>query len=354
MDSADNLAIGRNTSENLLASLLGSEYGSSVTVSNQLSISTNPYSLPNQVSATRVGQPSMLSDYDLSRIRQWTSIAPPVLERCVHTIFSEQAHLRPDAPAISAWDGELTYRDLGELSSRIAISLISIAVRPQMIVALCLDKSMWAIVAMLSVMKAGAACVNLGPDQPFNRLESIVRISKVGIILTAPSRANIAYRLAPKVVVIEREFVELLAPSTTVVEDLPLISSDSVAYVLFTSGSTGNPKGIVIEHGSLSTSSEAHGSVWKVGPGTRVLQFPAYTFDVSVADVFTTITRDGCICVPSEPERVENLGEAIRRMGANCAFLTPSVAHLLRPALAPTLKTLVLGGEAVARQNLIE
>ena len=297
---------------------------------------------------------SGLSDHDLSRIRHWNSIAPPVVDRCVHSIFGEQARRRPDAPAVCAWDGDLTYRELDELSSRIAMHLITIGVEPGMLVALCFDKSVWAVVAMLSVMKAGAACVSLGPGHPLSRLESIIRISKAKFILASRARADLALRLIQSVVVMEHDFVKSLVSARAVSEDLPSVSPNSVAYVLFTSGTTGEPKGIVIEHGSLSTSSEAHGSAWKIGFGTRVLQFAAYTFDVSVADVFTTLTRGGCVCVPSERERFEDLAGAIRRMKANWAFLTPSVAHLLRPASVPELQTLVLGGEAATKRNLID
>ncbi|KAL7929918.1 hypothetical protein V8C35DRAFT_314146 [Trichoderma chlorosporum] len=90
----------------------------------------------------------------------------------------------------------------------------------------------------------------------------------------------------------------------------------------------------------------------RVGPTTRFLQFAAYTFDLSYGDIFVTLSQGGCICVPSEHERINDLAGAIRRMAADTACLIPSVARILRPADIPTLKTLLLGGEALSQESL--
>jgi non-ribosomal peptide synthetase component F len=108
----------------------------------------------------------------------------------------------------------------------------------------------------------------------------------------------------------------------------------------------------VVEHGSLCTSSRAHGTNRKIGSHTRLLQFAAYTFDVSVADIFTTLQRGGCICIPSEDERINDLAGAINRMNVNYGFLTPTVAGMLDPKTVPTLKTLILGGELLTQDNV--
>ena len=112
------------------------------------------------------------------------------------------------------------------------------------------------------------------------------------------------------------------------------------------------PKGIIIEHGSLCSSSKAHGTAWDIGPNTRLLQFAAYTFDVSCADIFTTLQRGGCICVPSEHDRVNNLAGAINKFQANWMFVTPTIASLLPAHGIPSLKKLVLGGEASTRDTI--
>ncbi|KAJ5498185.1 HC-toxin synthetase [Penicillium expansum] len=202
----------------------------------------------------------------------------------------------------------------------------------------------------MAVMKASVACVNLDPAHPQSRLETIVKDAKATVLLTNPRHADVlGTSVVLQAVVVTEDFISSLKGLT---HELPTISPQNVAYVLFTSGSTAKPKGIVIEHGSLCSSSKAHGTRWGIGPGTRLLQFAAYTFDVSCADIFTTLQRGGCICIPSEEQRLNDLPGAINSFQCNWAFLTPMIAALLPADNLPSLKTLVLGGEASTRDTI--
>lgn len=145
--------------------------------------------------------------------------------------------------------------------------------------------------------------------------------------------------------------------SSTLVRDKkhPATSRD-VAYVVFTSGSTGTPKGVVIEHRSASLSVLEHGKRFghhRRGSRLRTLQFSSYTFDVSVADIFATLAYGGCLCIPSEQDRMGALEDVLARMEINFAYLTPTVANLLEPSRTPTLRVLSIGGE-MANRALIQ
>ncbi|KAF2814013.1 amino acid adenylation [Mytilinidion resinicola] len=260
------------------------------------------------------------------------------VENCVHNIFREQVKLRPDAEAVLSWDGSLTYQQLDQLSEKLAAYLVERGVKPEYLVPMCFDKSLYAVVSMMAVLKAGGACVHLGRTQPIARMIQIIQETGASIVLTDRLHADQFVGISDTIVIEEELFATLSSSA-----QLPQVSSSNPAFVLFTSGSTGKPKGIVVEHGSLCTSSKAHGTNRKVGPHTRLLQFAAYTFDVATADVFTTLQRGGCICIPSEEERVNDLPGAINRMKANYGFLTPTVAGMLDPQSVPTLKTLILG-----------
>lgn len=110
-----------------------------------------------------------------------------------------------------------------------------------------------------------------------------------------------------QIVVIEQSFVESL-PLSTSGPNLPKVAPSDTATVIFTSGSTGKPKGVMLEHGSLISSMiQGHGPAFKFGPDLRVLQFAAFTFDASIAEIFTTLVYGGCVCIPSEKERLEDL-----------------------------------------------
>jgi amino acid adenylation domain-containing protein/non-ribosomal peptide synthase protein (TIGR01720 family) len=269
------------------------------------------------------------------------------VDDCVHNIFREQVQICPDATAVTSWDGELTYKQLDELTDKLAAHLVDLGVKPEYLVPMCFDKSMFTIVAMMATLKSGGACVHLGRNSPIDRMKEIIEQTGASIVLTDGIHAH-KFTNVTNAIIIDQAMLDSLNTPTA----LPKVSPTNPAFVLFTSGSTGKPKGVVVEHGSLCTSSRAHGTNRKVGPWTRLLQFAAYTFDVSVADIFTTLQRGGCICVPSEDERINDLAGAINRMNCNYGFLTPTVAGMLEPKAVPTLKRLILGGELLTQDNV--
>lgn len=302
-----------------------------------------------------------LADIDLvpsahvERMVSWNdAVDTQDVEECVHDIFRRQANARPDAEAVvSSWEGSLTDGQLDEMSDRLAIHLVENGIRPECLVPMCLDKSIYTVVAMMATLKAGGACVHLGIKSPSSRMVDIIRQAGANVILTDVSNSHKFIGQLPDVQVVTVDaslFGKLSGHGAASL--LPCVSPTNPAFVLFTSGSTGKPKGVVVEHGLLCTSSRAHGTNRKMGPDTRVFQFTAYTFDVSVADIFTTLQRGGCICVPSEDERINDLSGAINRLSSNYSFLTPTVAGLVEPSSVPGLRTLILGGELLTSDNI--
>ncbi|KAG7407670.1 Nonribosomal peptide synthetase TES [Fusarium oxysporum f. sp. rapae] len=290
-----------------------------------------------------------LTTGDRQLLWMWNREVPPAVERCLHDLFIEQARARPDAPAICAWDGEMTYSELDELSSRLAGHLVDLGIKTEDIVPLCFEKSIWTVVAMLAVLKAGGAFTPLDPEHPRSRHEEILKQTRATVVLTSAQYA--AYWGNSNCTVV--------AISSSSARQLPIIKYDSPlnilpnhpAYILFTSGSTGIPKGVVLEHQAVCTGCLGHGKAYQLSSTTRFLQFAAYTFDVSITEILTTLLYGGTICVPSETRRRNNLTEAINELGANCADLTPTVARLLDPQAILSLKTLVLGGDFVSQED---
>ncbi|KAJ5742201.1 hypothetical protein N7533_011610 [Penicillium manginii] len=293
-------------------------------------------------------QLDLTTDKTLRQINQWSPMSLQTIARCVHEVFEERAVQTPSAPAVSAWDLSLTYAELNQWANRLAHYLQTLGVGPEVLVPLCFDKSAFNVVSMLAVLKAGGAFVPLDPTHPAERHRAIITDTNARVVLTSPLYSTHFSVLVLGVVMVDLQNLSQL-PSSEV--SASTVSPSSAAVVIYTSGSTGKAKGVVLEHRNLCTSMEAHGSALKIGPSSRVLQFAAHIFDISLQDILTTITRGGCVCIPSLQQRDNDLPGAITKYQVNWACITPTVAgHLLEPKLVPTLKTLTLAGEAVSQR----
>ena len=284
-----------------------------------------------------------LTKADELEIRRWNSEIPCYIPQCAHQLFELQVALSPQATAITSWDGTLTYRQLDQLSTRLAGQLISLGVGFQAFVPFYFEKSIWAVVTILAIMKAGGICVPLDPSHPRNRVAGIIRDTGAQTVITSPQNKDPLRGLVDNVVVVTKSFIEASPQQPS----LPTVRPKDAAYVIFTSGSTGRPKGVIWEHQMLSTTLTHHGKMFQISLESRVLQFAAYVFDVSVSDIMASLTYGACICIPSEDDRMGNLANAIATLDANFVHLTPTTVRLLDPRDVPMLKTLVVGGEAI-------
>jgi amino acid adenylation domain-containing protein/non-ribosomal peptide synthase protein (TIGR01720 family) len=300
----------------------------------------------------RLDNVGMLNPADEKTISFWNKEPIPTIHRCIHTsIYEDQVLACPDAPAIDAWDtAVVSYRDLNEQSTRLASHLISLGVKPNSFVPICFDKSGWTIVAILGVLKAGAAFVPLDFEAPKLRLQEVVKDTKARFIVCAPKFEETCKSMGCTTVVVDRESIIRLNPPA---QHLPDVQSNSVAYAFYTSGSTGKPKGAVINHSSWVSSSSAFAPTWGLSKSSRVLQFASYVFDACLIEIFSTLMCGGTVCVPDQASRTNDLAGVINRFNVNWATLTPSVVRTMQPPQVPNLQTLVLVGEAMSQQDLL-
>jgi amino acid adenylation domain-containing protein/thioester reductase-like protein/non-ribosomal peptide synthase protein (TIGR01720 family) len=293
---------------------------------------------------------NVFSDLDRKQVLRWNDLAPTLETRTVTALIEAQVCEQPHAPAICSWDGDLTYQQLDRLSNRLAHHLIGLGIGPEIFVPYCFPKSMMTVVAMLAIMKAGGAGVPLDPEYPGERIKGIVGDAGATVVITTPELSARLKSTVSTVISLSDDFLNHITMEGPIVPHRA--QPWNALYIPFTSGSTGKPKGIVIEHSMFASSAAAHGEHLGLGPHSRVFQFAAYVFDVNFADIFTSLIRGACICIPSDIERMNDITGAINRTRANSAVLTPTVAAMLTPDQVPTLKTLILGGESLTRDNV--
>ncbi|KAF9885568.1 hypothetical protein FE257_012774 [Aspergillus nanangensis] len=299
-----------------------------------------------------IGQAVRIGKRELAAIWKWNQTLPPAIDRCVQDMISENAQRQPHRPAVVSWDGEMTYAELDARSTRLAHRLLDLGLTVGQPVPLCFEKSMWTIVGVLAVLKAGGALVLTDPSQPEGRLRTIATEVNAHIILTSVEQTDLGQRVVPsghQIVVGPALIAEDMHPLPTA--SLPVVPMSSPCYIQFTSGSTGKPKGVVISHSNYTSGAVPRAAAVGYNEHSRVLDFPSYAFDVSVDCMLCTLARSGCICVPSEDSRVNDLSGAIRSMNVNMAHMTPSVARVLDADIMPSLEVLGLGGEAITASD---
>ncbi|KAL2015279.1 hypothetical protein VTK56DRAFT_5920 [Thermocarpiscus australiensis] len=293
---------------------------------------------------------NLVSADDVAEMAKMNETAPDDVQECAHEVIHRVAVERGGSMAVNAWDVDFQYVELDQLSTKLAHHLKSLGVGPETVVPLCFEKSGWAVVAVLGVLKAGAAFVFLDPGYPMVRLSGIVRQVNASVILASLGQAPLWRGSDIPVLIIDNVSVESL-PSIADEVDSGVKPSNAL-YLIFTSGSTGEPKGCVIEHHSFLTCARAQAARSHMTLSSRVLQGASYSFDVSVMEMLTALTVGACVCVPNDSIRKRSVVDVINDFRITWAFLTPSIVKFIKPADIPHLKTLVLGGEALTRQNI--
>ncbi|KAL7954443.1 hypothetical protein V8C34DRAFT_308327 [Trichoderma compactum] len=283
---------------------------------------------------------------DLEQVWKLNATVPSPVDRCIHDVIEDRVIQSPTSDAICAWDGTLTYEELSHLSTKLAVHLTSLEVGLNMTIPLFFEKSVWTTVAMFGVLKTGAAFALLHHSIPDERLRAMLSKTTTKLTLSSKALQGLGSRLATRVLAIDSAFFANLPKQSQNLPSSPSLSSPM--YATFTSGSTGTPKGVMIPHGAFSSAVHYQSGAMGYDSSTRAYDFTGYAFDVAIGTAFMTLASGGCLCVPSDADRKNNLTSSVMATKATRLDLTPSVARTLQRERLVDLKVLVLGGEVAS------
>jgi len=246
-----------------------------------------------------IGVLPMLTPAESLTLAEWNQTAAPVEAVCVHRLFEQQAARSPEAEALRLGGETLTYRQLDERANAWARRLIELGVEVDDRVAICMDRSLAMVTAVLATLKTGAAYLPLDPNYPADRFAFMLTDSRAKVVL---SQRRLEERLPATEGGLVTVFAEDL-PASGEASPVSAVGPDNLAYLIYTSGSTGRPKGVAMPHAVL-----ANLVAWQIRrsalpPGARTLQFASLSFDVSFQEVFSTLCAGGVLVLLDEQRR---------------------------------------------------
>ncbi|KPC78475.1 MULTISPECIES: non-ribosomal peptide synthetase [Streptomyces] len=295
-----------------------------------------------------------LSRYDVltaaerTRLEAWgTGPVHDLPESTVPALFEQWARRAPDAPAVRDAATTLTYGELDARADHLARHLVARGVGPEDRVAVALPRTHELVVALLGVLKAGAAYVPLDPDYPARRLSHMLDDSRPSLLLTTPAiRGRLPESPVPCL------YAEDLGPGAPApahtAGPAPALLPAHPAYVIYTSGSTGRPKGVVVTHRGAGAMARTQSGRLRVTPGSRVLHMASVSFDAAFWELCMGLLSGACLEIDEREALLPGpaLAALVRERGVTHLTLPPAALAVMPPGSLPAGTTMVLAGEA--------
>ncbi|BAY23229.1 amino acid adenylation [Calothrix sp. NIES-2100] len=277
--------------------------------------------------------------------------------QCVHQIFEQQAQLTPNAVAVELGEQKLTYRELNHRANQLAHFLQSLGVKPEVLVGICVERSLEMLVAMLGVLKAGGAYLPLDPAYPQERLAHMLTDSQASVLLTS---ANLVSQLPPsaaKLVKLDTDWQVI--SRQPIANPFSSVKPGNLAYVIYTSGSTGKSKGVLIPHQALVNHNYAIAKNYELKASDRILQFASFSFDVAAEEIFPTWLSGATLVLrPEEIFSISDFVQFVKKQDLTVLNLPVTywqewVSQMPQISWAQNVRLLIVGSERVSLERFL-
>ncbi|WP_406443876.1 non-ribosomal peptide synthase/polyketide synthase [Streptomyces sp. NBC_00631] len=282
-------------------------------------------------------------------VADWNDTAVPVADVTWPELFAERVAAAPDAVAVVCGAAELTYAELDERAARLAEVLTGLGVGPESVVAVVMDRSVDVVVSVLGVWKAGGAYLFAEPGLPAERVAFMLTDAAVACVVTGTARTDVLPTEpgVPVVCLDDLPVTGAMDRDTARMKPPQVAQGANAAYVMYTSGSSGLPKAVVVSQRSLVNLVAGLGPVAGAGPGVGMLQFASFGFDGSVLDLAVALASGGRLVVATAAERADPrlLAELVNRSKVAVASVVPSLLSALDARALDGLRRVLVGGE---------
>ncbi|HEY6351023.1 MAG TPA: amino acid adenylation domain-containing protein [Candidatus Angelobacter sp.] len=276
-------------------------------------------------------------------------------DETISRLFEDQVRRTPLATALIYEDRTLTYAELNNRANQMANWLRRRGAGPETMVGVCMERSLETCVALLGIVKAGAAYVPLDPSYPPPRLGFLAKDSRTSFVLTTRKLQAVLGESVPQVICLDEFWNEIAAEKDLDPESNG--SSQNLAYIMYTSGSTGVPKGVAVPHQGVIRLVKNNCFADLSGVPT-FLQFAPLSFDASTFETWGALLNGGRLAIyPASSASLEDLGKAIQRHGVSVLWLTAPLFHQIVDYSADVfkpLRTLISGGDVLSPTHVIK
>jgi len=274
-------------------------------------------------------------------------------DKCIHELFEAQVERAPDAVAVVFENKQLTYRELNAQVNQLAHYLLRLSIGPEVLVGICVERSLEMIVGILGTLKAGAAYVPLDPTYPKARLTSMLEDTQAPVVLTQQRLIENLPKNGAQLVCLDCDWEVIAAEKEDNLDNVT--TADNLAYVIYTSGSTGKPKGVGVPHRGVTRLVKETNYV-ELTEKEVFLQFAPLSFDASTFEIWACLLNGAKLVVfPPYTPSLKELGEALEQSQVTTLWLTSALFHSMVENHIENLrsvKQLLAGGDVLTASDV--